>query len=87
MVLSNTPWIRHIIQGFQIIPNGLLKIFDCPFCNVWGFPCRAVKLCLVINKLVRIPRALQLSDTALNRRYIPLALTTPYRKSVPERGI
>ncbi|GFU83771.1 hypothetical protein TNCV_2266921 [Trichonephila clavipes] len=25
---SKTPWIRHIIQGFQIIPNGLLTIFN-----------------------------------------------------------
>ncbi|GFW69384.1 retrovirus-related Pol polyprotein from transposon RE2 [Trichonephila clavipes] len=34
----------------------------------------AVKLCLAINKLIRIPRALQLSDTTLNQRYSPLAL-------------
>ncbi|GFX68861.1 RNase H domain-containing protein [Trichonephila clavipes] len=28
MVLSKTPRIRHIIQGFQIISNGILTIFD-----------------------------------------------------------
>ncbi|GFU92732.1 RNase H domain-containing protein [Trichonephila clavipes] len=28
MVLSKTFWIRHIVQGFQIISNGILTIFD-----------------------------------------------------------
>ncbi|GFT35528.1 RNase H domain-containing protein [Trichonephila clavipes] len=28
MILSKAPWIRHIIQGFQIISNGILTIFD-----------------------------------------------------------
>ncbi|GFW22239.1 uncharacterized protein TNCV_1429931 [Trichonephila clavipes] len=28
MVLSKTSWIRHSIQGFKIISNGILAIFD-----------------------------------------------------------
>ncbi|GFW97020.1 hypothetical protein TNCV_4802331 [Trichonephila clavipes] len=42
MVLSKTPWIRHIIQGFQIISNGILTIFDWspePTLQCLGFSC------------------------------------------------
>ncbi|GFV67045.1 hypothetical protein TNCV_357301 [Trichonephila clavipes] len=28
MVLSKTPWVCHIIQGFKILSDGILAIFD-----------------------------------------------------------
>ncbi|GFU26513.1 hypothetical protein TNCV_2463561 [Trichonephila clavipes] len=48
MVLSKTPWNRHIIQGLKIISNGILTIFDWSPEGLGSNPGEGINVCKCI---------------------------------------